>query len=323
MKDRFKELKKLIADSENILLATHENPDADGVSSMLAFSLYLDSIGKDHFLYTPNMPSHFISFLPDFEKIKIELPEEKIDLVIGFDYADIKKLRLEELRYQDYKMATLDHHPNTHKGDLDIIDANYSATTEIVYDFFKENNIRLTKDIATCIYAGIVQDTVGFSEENTTKRILEISSELLDLGVEHVQVYKKVAGLKSIEITRLTGLALSRFTINKETGSAYSYLSLSEIIDMNVTWEDLDHIPCMLNYSDGIKFIFFLRDNEDGNIRVSFRSDVEKKYDVSRLAEHFGGGGHTYKAAARISGGFEEVLSKILEVAKESDFSIE
>jgi phosphoesterase RecJ-like protein len=322
MKEKFKELKKLINDSDSILLATHENPDADGVSSMLAFSLYLKSLGKNHSLYTPNNPSRFLSFLPNFKKIKTEIPEEKIDLVIGFDYADIKKLHLDDIKYQEYKMATLDHHKNTHKGDLDIINPDYSATAEIVYAFFKENNLKLTKGIASCIYAGIVQDTVGFSENNTTKRVFKISSELLDLDIEHVLIYKKVLGLKSIEITRLTGLALSRFTINKETKSAYSYLSQPEINDMNVTWEDLDHIPCMLNYTDGLKFVFFLRDREDDTIRVSFRSDSQKKYDVSKLAEHFGGGGHKFKAAAKIKGGFEETLNKILELAKKTDFSI-
>jgi len=322
MKEKFKELKKLINDSDTVVLTTHENPDADGISSMLAFSLYLKSLGKDYFLYTPNEASCFLSFLPDFKKIKTEIPEEKIDLVIAFDYADIKKLYLDDIKYQEYKMATLDHHPNPHKGDLDIIDYNYSSTAEIVYDFFKENNLKITKDIASCIYAGLVQDTSGFSENNTTKRVFKISSELLDFKIKHVLIYKKVMGLKSIAITRLTGLALSRFTLNKETKSAYSYLSQSEINDMKASWEDLDHIPCMLNYTDGLKFVFFLRDREDGIIRVSFRSDLQKKYDVSKLAEHFGGGGRKFKSAAKIKGGFEEVLNKILTVAKKTDFSI-
>ena len=322
MKGKFKELKKLIDGSSNILLATHENPDADGVSSMLAFSLYLDSIGKEYCIYIYNSPSHFISFLPNFEKIKTELPEEKVDLVIGFDYADIKKLKLDDIRYQDYKMATLDHHPNTHKGDLDVIDINYSATTEMVYDFFKENDLKITKDIATCIYAGIVQDTVGFSEGNTRGKTLEISADLFNLDIDHADIYKKIEGLRSTEITRLTGLALSRITVDKETNSAYSYLSQSEIKDMNATWEDLDHIPCMLNSISGLKFVFFLRDYEDGTVRVSFRPYSKDEYDVSKLAEHFGGGGHKYKAAARIEGGFEVVRNKILEVAKNNDFSI-
>ncbi len=322
MKEKFKELKKLINNSNKILLATHENPDADGVSSILAFSLYLKSIGKKYSLYTPDKASQFLSFLPNFKKIKTEIPDEKIDLVIAFDYADIKKLHLDDIKYQEYKMATLDHHPNTHKGDLDIVNPDYSSTAEIVYDFFKENNLKLTKDIATCIYAGIVQDTAGFSEDNTTKKLFKISAELLEFGIKHVLIYKKVMGLKSIAITRLTGLALSRITINKETKSAYSYLSQPEISDMNVSWEELDHIPCMLNYTDGLKFVFFLRDREDDIIRVSFRSDSQKKYDVSKLAEQFGGGGHKFKAAANIKGGFEETLNKILKLAKKSDFSI-
>ncbi len=322
MKKKFKELKKLIDNSNSILLTTHKNPDADGVSSMLVFSLYLKKINKSHYLFTPDQASQFLNFLPNFKKIKTEIPEEKIDLVIAFDYADIKKLDLSDLKYQHYKMVTLDHHKNTYKGDLNIVDIKYSSTAEIVYDFFKENHLKLTKNIATCIYAGIVQDTAGFSENNTTERVFKISSELLNLKIKNVLIYKKVMGLKSIAVTRLTGLALSRFTIDKKTKSAYSYLSQPEINDMNVGWEDLDHIPCMLNYTDGLKFIFFLRDREDDIIRVSFRSDSQKKYDVSKLAEHFGGGGHKFKSAANIKGGFEEVLNKILKLAKKTDFSI-
>jgi len=323
MKEKFTKTRKTIEESENILLSTHENPDTDGIASLLAVSLYLDSIDKKYSIYVPDPPLQNLSFLSNFNKISTILPLENFDLLIGFDYADFKRLRLDKLNLSNCKIITLDHHENNYTGYLEIIDIQSSSTSEIVYDFFENNDINITQDIGSCLYAGILEDTVGFSERNTTSKVLKISSELFSLNIDYVSIYKNILGLKSFETAKITGLALSRLKKDKETSSVYSYLCKSDLLQYNLEWKNTEHIPCMLNYTDQINFAFFLKDNEDHSIRVSFRSDPKKGYDVSALAKEFGGGGHKFKSATTIEGNLEEVIKKILEFAKNSHFSIE
>ena len=44
---KWEELKNKIADSNNILLSTHKNPDGDGLGSELAMYYYLKSLNKN------------------------------------------------------------------------------------------------------------------------------------------------------------------------------------------------------------------------------------------------------------------------------------
>lgn len=322
MQEKFIEMKNLIDKAENILLATHENPDGDGLSSMLALSLYLDSIEKKHFLYVPDkLPKH-LSYLPRFKSLSNEKPKEKFDLLIGLDYGKIDRLGLAGLDLSGCKIISVDHHPNDFKGDLDIIDAEYSATAEMIYDFFSINRIPLSKDIGTCIYTGILSDTGGFSNSNTTSKVFKIAAELLLLGIDSSFISKQILGIGSENAVKLTGVALMRVTVDEATQSAYSFLSWTDLKQYNVEWDEMDDISHIIRAISGIKFVFFLRDKEDGDVKVSFRSDPYKGYDVSKLAQEFGGGGHIYASGAKIHDSLDNTIQRILKVAKEKDFSI-
>ena len=322
MREKFIEMKNLIDKAEKILLATHENPDGDGLSSIISLSLYLDSINKKHSLYAPGKPPKYLSYLPRFKNILSEAPQEKFDLLIGFDYGNINRLHLTSVDLSECKIITVDHHPNTFKGDLDIIETGCSATTEMVYDFFISNDIPLSKDIGTCIYTGIISDTGGFFHSNTTSKTFKIAAELLLLGIDNTFIAKQTLGLGSASAAKLLGTALMRITIDESTKSAYSFLSWMDLKPYNAEWEEIDDVSHIIGSISDVRFTFFLRDKEDGDIRVSFRSDPYKGYDVSKLAQEFGGGGHIYASGAKIHDSLDNTIQRILKVAKESDFSI-
>ena len=71
------EISAAILNSENMLLASHENPDYDALGSMLALAIGLKSIGKDIELYNSNKIPNQLKFLPEWKIIKNELSQLK------------------------------------------------------------------------------------------------------------------------------------------------------------------------------------------------------------------------------------------------------
>ena len=72
----------------------------------------------------------------------------------------------------------IDHH-RTNEGlaQVDIINADASSASEMIYEILKQNGFDAENDIeiATDIYAGIVFDTGGFKHNCTGRRTHEIA----------------------------------------------------------------------------------------------------------------------------------------------------
>ncbi|MBI5913420.1 bifunctional oligoribonuclease/PAP phosphatase NrnA [Candidatus Azambacteria bacterium] len=314
--------KHLIESARTIVLATHENPDGDGIGAMLAFAQYLDTIDKQYVAYVTGSVPQYLSFLPHFEKLTTEIPFAEPDLLIGFDYGDTARLRLPYTSPRTYHFVTLDHHPKTtQEGEVCIADTSFSSTCELAYRFFAANDIAITKEMATCIYTGIVTDTGGFMHTNTTADTFTVAAELLrHTPIDTEWVTKRVLGFPSYGAARVTGLALSRLAINPETHVAYTYLSTRDLEEYGVLWEDVDNIVNLTNHITGehIACVALFKEKNDGMISVSFRSDAAKGFDVRRVAAALGGGGHRFAAAAKLQGTREEVMARVFEKIKKN-----
>ena len=70
----------------------------------------------------------------------------------------------------------------------------------------------------------------------------------------------------------------------------------------------IDHIRAI----DSVIVAVFFEELSDGKIRVSSRSKSEA-VDVGKVCGHFGGGGHTLAAGARMAGTITEVETKFLK----------
>ncbi|MCR4322876.1 MAG: bifunctional oligoribonuclease/PAP phosphatase NrnA [Candidatus Azambacteria bacterium] len=314
--------KQLIESARTIVLATHENPDADGLGSMLAIAQYLDTLNKSYVVYISGSVPQNLSFLPHFEKITSEISLHEPDLVIGFDYGDVARLRLPYTAPRTYHFITLDHHPKTtQEGEVCIIDTSVSSTCELTYRFFTANDIPITPAIATCIYTGIVTDTGGFVHTNTTADTFTVAGELLrHTPIDTEWISKRVLGFPSYGAARVTGLALSRIAINQEARIAYTYLSSHDMEEHGIAWEDVDNIVNLTNHitNEHVVCVALFKEKNDGMISVSFRSDATKNFDVRQVAIALGGGGHRFAAAAKLQGTREEVMEKVFEEIKKN-----
>jgi manganese-dependent inorganic pyrophosphatase len=55
------------------------------------------------------------------------------------------------------------------------------STCSILYKMYKENNIEITKNIATMILAGVLSDSLLFKSATTTKEDINIAEDLKEI----------------------------------------------------------------------------------------------------------------------------------------------
>jgi phosphoesterase RecJ-like protein len=82
-------------------------------------------------------------------------------------------------------VVNIDHHSTTALfGSINWIDSTASAVGEMIYNLCKATGVRVTKEIAECVYTALITDTGSFHYSNTTERTFKVASELVRTGVK-------------------------------------------------------------------------------------------------------------------------------------------
>lgn len=317
----FDRAKEIIDRSEKILLATHKDPDADGIGSMLALHHFLKSPEKQTILFAPDpVPANYV-FLSDAHKISADPPprDVQIDAIIGLDYGSPERLGIDYLLNDDVPLITFDHHlADRQAGEVLIVDENLSSTAELVYLFLKHHNFSISQDIASAILAGIFADTGGFRHANTTGRVLRAAGDLIERGASLGKISRALWGQKENGVYRLWGRALRKLNTDNETKMVYSLISAGDFEEFSASTDDTEGLPNIINKTSEASFSLFLTERKNGKLKGSLRSERYKKIDnVAGIAGVFGGGGH------KLASGFEtdestQNLDKIIEKIRRS-----
>ncbi len=305
-----------LKNSQNILLATHENPDGDGLGAMFSLSLFLKQIGKHPFPFSYDKLPESLQFLPGSVSVQHTLPENDIfDLVIGLDYGDIERLHLRPTFLDESRFVTIDHHVASRPfGDLQIVYPDLSSTSEIAYWFFRNNSLAISKDIALNLLTGILVDTGGFSHITTSPQVFEVGSELLKSGVVPSKVLRESLDTRGEAALKIWGRALARIREVKEIGMLYSYILKDDLDEHGATFDDVAGLISLLNTAPTSRFTVLLVEYEKGVVKGSLRSERFKGVDVSEIAASLGGGGHKYAAGFTREGSMDDIVEDIKQV---------
>lgn len=313
MKDIFLKINEAILEANNILIATHENPDGDACGSALALALYLQSLGKNFQIFAKGKVPDFLFFLPLIDRVTANpiIFTQKWDLAICVDATSTSRAYLPDDFVSGLAVINLDHHAtNENFGKHAVVDVTASSTAEIIFNFFKAINFSIDRKLSSCLLTGILTDTGGFSHPNTTIRTMSIASELMKKGTKIHQIFNHVVHNKSLGGLRLWGMALSRIQTNPKLDLAYTYVTADDLINYQVPEEEMDGLVNFLNViSDYSVVILFKVDR--GFTKASIRTKRDD-IDVSRLALAFGGGGHQKAAGFSLPWRLEEVNGRLV-----------
>lgn len=319
---QFERSLELISSSSRILLATHENLDGDGLAAMLAFDLWLISLGKDAALFVKEELPSSLKFLPALDLIYQEIPGYEYDLLVGFDYGDFKRLGLDEWlkRQAKVKILTFDHHPaGRQRGDIQIIDEKAASTTVLVYRLLQAAHAEITPQMATCILTGIVVDTGGFEHSNANAEALRIAGEMMRKGANLARITRALFQKKDPRLIGLWGEALLRIRLDPVSRLVLSRVSAEDLQKYRAEREAVAEFSGVLNTVQGARCAAFLsQEPEEPNfIKGSLRSEEYKGVDVSEVAAGLGGGGHKLASGFKIEGNWKDVVEKLIHEARE------
>jgi len=315
--NKFKTAYNKIIKAKNILLVTHERPDGDAIASVCALIDLMEKINKKYTVFCQDNPTSNYSWLPFINKLttKRSLVENltNYDLIIILDCGNKERTGIANKinsKNQNQFLIEFDHHLKVDDyTDLEIRFSEAAATTEVLYYFFKINNLKITKNVANCILTGILTDTANFLYHSTSNKTAKIASEMLSYGANFPKIVEKTWRNKNLSSIKLFGTALNNLIINKKYNLAFSILSLAEIKKYKNDEDIFDGIANFLGNLYGVKGVMFLREEENEKIKGSLRSS-HPKADMSKLANFLGGGGHTKASGFSIKGKFKREGNK-------------
>lgn len=304
-------IKELLRYGNKVQLLVHEKPDGDCLGSVLALGLALKNEGLDPVL---NLPEPFpirYQFLPGQEELNIRTEECLIPNtpIITVDCADSERTGY-EIPSQGI-LVNIDHHiSNKHHGLINIVDVQASATGEILYMLFEEEKVRITPEIATCLYVSLIADTGSFTYSNTRSQTLRIASELVELGADLETIRLHVYEKRPFAEVLLLKKAFEHLEFKHQQMIAVSYLAYEDIQQFNLFSSDTDSLLGLLRSTEGVEVVLLFKEFLPEKTKVSIRT--KSFLDANYLAQEFNGGGHARAAGCQVNGPLEEVIPKVL-----------
>jgi phosphoesterase RecJ-like protein len=313
----------ILRGAKTVLMPTHQNVDADGLSSPLAMRLALAQYGVDAcpLITDGDFPSN-LRFLPGVDSVlvygKDELPDYQVLLLI--DCAD--RRRLGNFAKDDpsrldgsVPIVNIDHHKtNDRFGVVNIVEPEASSSGEIVAEILKHWGTEISPDIARSLLAGIYGDTLGLRTPSTTPHTIRTVADLVELGAELEPVVDHIFRLKPRSTICLWEHALHNIRWNGPI--IWTEMKREGFRRCGAEMAEAEGIVNFLAGTQGSRVAVILyQDEDEQGWRVSLRS-LEKSVDVSAIAAHFSGGGHPLAAGAHVEGGEAEKLAFIEKVAE-------
>ncbi len=327
---RILEITAELVNAKNIVIVPHKGPDGDAIGSSLGLFHFLRDKGHNVQVIAPNDYPHFLKWLPGNEEVMIyETETEKADelisnaeIIFTLDFNHLSRCGDMQNAVSSSKavFVMIDHHQEpSDYADYTYSDSEMSSTCEMVYKFIcklRAGN-KISPEIATCLYTGIMTDTGSFRFSSTSSDTHRTVADLIDKGAKNSEIHNNIFDTNSENKLQLLGTALQNLKVNHEIRTAYISLSQAELNKHNFKKGDTEGF---VNYGlslEGIIFavIFIEKENED-MVKISFRSKGD--FDVNKFArEHFNGGGHINAAGGRSDVSLNDTIVKFNRILPE------
>lgn len=304
---------ELLTNVKSVGIAGHVRPDGDCVGSTLAIYNYISDFYPDIEieLYLETIPTIF-HFLKNSDKIKEAKEESKVfDLFICCDCRELARLGKAAHYFSDAKTTVcIDHHIGSKKfADYEYIIPDDSSTCELVFNCMDEQKI--TKEIAECLYVGMVHDTGVFQYTCTSSKTMNVAGKLMDKGIDYSRIIDETYYQKSYKQNLVLGKALLKSKLYLDNKVIVSFITKEEMDEYGVLPRHLEGIVQQLRNTKEAEVAIFLYQTDEKGYKVSTRATGD--VDLTVLAQKFGGGGHAKAAGFSIYENPQSAIQKILK----------
>src|SRR2546423_4196458 len=307
---------ELIEAKRRFAITSHIRPDGDSLGSSLGLYWLLRALDKDVEVIMRDPVPHAYQQLPGAADVHVTpAVDPSYQAVFVIECSDITRPGLADLEKQF--VVNIDHHSTTALfGNINWIDSTASAVGEMIYNLCKATGVRVTKEIAECVYTALITDTGSFHYSNTTERTFKVASELLRTGVKPAKAAEAVFASYPWSRIQLMGAVLS--TARRDSTGRVALLRHS--LEMQHTAHSSDEdADGFVNYPltvGEVEAVAMLRETSPRVHRVGLRP--QRDGNVARIAEKFGGGGHRNAAGCTLRGTWEEAEEKIIGLLQDA-----
>lgn len=299
---------------DRFVLTSHARPDGDAVGSVLACSELVRRLGKQADVVLSDGVPFIYRLLPFADRvIHAREVDGEYQAAIILECDSVQRTRVEGL--EGRFLINIDHHRSGKPfGDVNWIDPTACATAELVFRLAREAGVKLTREMATCLYTAVLTDTGSFCYPGTNERTFALAQALVRAGADPVKLAEHVYFSSPTSKMRLLGAALSN--LHREHGLAWMFVTREQLDRAEAEDEDAEGL---VNYALGIAGVeaaAFFRELEGGKWRVSLRS--KGIIDVAAIAERFGGGGHECASGCALDGPLSVASERILAQLREA-----
>lgn len=319
-----RKIKDIVGKAKKVVVVQADNPDVDSLASALALEAILEDQGKQVVLYCGvDLPS-YLHYLPGWGRVVKDMPKQfDISVIVDTSSASL----LEQLDKNGVRpwlaskpAIVIDHHATEATITFATVICNYPAvaTTEIIYELASELQWPLDKQTSELLAMGILSDSLGLVSQSTTARSIHIIGELVDAGVNlaELESLRRETMRRDVELIHYKGELLQRV----------EFYGDNRIAIVSIPWEEIEkysphYNPSMLVIDDmrlakGTDIAIAFKLYKDGKVTAKIRCNYG--YGIAdRLAEHFGGGGHSMASGFKVTDGrsYEDIKSETIDLA--------
>src|ERR1700745_3096626 len=301
---------ELIEQKHRFAITSHIRPDGDSLGSSLGLYWLRRALDKDVEVIMRDAAPYAYRQLPGAGTIRVSpAVDRSYDAVFVIECSDIDRPGLIDLEKQF--AVNIDHHSTTELfGTINWIDSTASAVGEMIYNLCKATGVRVTKEIAECVYTALITDTGSFHYSNTTERTFKVASELVRTGVRPAKTAEAV--FASYPWSRIQLMAQVLATARRDESGHVAWMR--QTIEMQAQTKASDEdADGFVNYPltvGEVEAVALLKESEPGVYRTSLRSKGD--VNVAKVAEKFGGGGHRNAAGCTVRGNWDDGESEII-----------
>ncbi len=325
-----------VRQARDIVLTTHEGPDADGIGSEIALARALRRRGHRVRIVNPGPTARRFAFLDIAQEVLVFKPAlERVvraaDLVLLVDTAEVRRTgpMAEVLARRRGPILALDHHPaNTHTIPGITVDG-FSSTGELLFEVLDHLGVEWTPDLASPLYAAILFDTNQFRFVRNDAGVFRTAARLVEAGADAEAISRALFATVRRDRLLLQARVLEAARFECGGRLAWSVVTPTTMSGLDVDSDDVRTMVMVLGEIEGVDIAVLFKQFRENHgtpqastldarapkVKVSIRSPGN--IPIADIAEALGGGGHPFAAGADVHAPLEEAIARALPPLRE------
>jgi phosphoesterase RecJ-like protein len=309
----------LLRTATDVTLLGHVNPDADALGSALALGLALRKL-RATVRVSFGPPAEVPESLRGLDPGGLVVPASEVpaapELLVALDTGSAARLGwLEDRIGTSGHVLVVDHHAsNTRFGTHHVVDETAEATAVLVLALVDELGVPLDRDIARCLYAGLMTDTSSF--RRATAATHRTAARLVEAGAEPTVIARELMDGHPFAWLPMLARVLSRAELEPEAAGGHGLVHTAvTLADMaGVRLEEVESVVDILRTTTEAEVALVIKELAPGEWSGSLRA--KSAVDVRVVAVGMGGGGHRLAAGFTTTGTASDVVARVREMLR-------